>query len=117
MALAVGCLSTANAEITLIGGKKSDDSESKEKKTEVKLYGFIRNYVCVDSRKNLQSGAEQFNQIPMDESLNSIGEDLNAIPTARFLRQLHVWFEYYRRMPWEQILLPNRANLMLTVVR
>lgn len=80
LVLAVMSFTAANA-----ASDATSESAKKVEETTFKLYGFVRNYVCVDSRKNLQSGGDQFNQIPMDENLNAFGDDMNAIPTARFL--------------------------------
>lgn len=46
-------------------------------KPSAKLYGFIRNYACFDTRENYGSNSDQFNMIPKDELLNSYGDDLN----------------------------------------
>ena len=49
------------------------------------IYGFVRNDFSFDSRKTLAAVGELFNFIPMDHQLNAIGEDLNNIPSSRFL--------------------------------
>lgn len=55
------------------------------KKPKFKFYGFVRNYFIYDSRQNYQSNEGLYNQIPKDENLNEIGEDLNEIPSSKFL--------------------------------
>lgn len=52
---------------------------------EFEIYGFIRNDFTYDSRKTLASVGELFNFIPMDENINLLGEDLNAVPSTRLL--------------------------------
>ena len=59
--------------------------EQKRDPYEFEVYGFIRNDFTYDSRKTLASVGELFNFIPMDEQLNSLGEDLNAVPSTRLL--------------------------------
>lgn len=48
-----------------------------QEKPSVKLYGFIRNYACFDTRESLTSNSEQFYYMPKDEKLDANGEDLN----------------------------------------
>jgi hypothetical protein len=53
-------------------------------KTEI--YGFIRNYFTYDSRSCVQSNEGLFNMLPNDVKPGATpGEDLNAIPSVRFL--------------------------------
>jgi hypothetical protein len=52
---------------------------------EFEVYGFVRNDFTFDSRKTLAAVGELFNFIPMDNQLNSLGEDLNAVPSSRLL--------------------------------
>ena len=59
--------------------------EQKRNPYKFEVYGFIRNDFTYDSRKTLASVGELFNFIPMDEQLNSLGEDLNAVPSTRLL--------------------------------
>ena len=51
----------------------------------VKLYGFIRNYACFDTRESLTSNSEQFYYMPKDERLDANGNDLNAQPNMMLL--------------------------------
>ena len=55
------------------------------KKTKFKFYGFVRNYFIYDSRQNYQSNEGLYNQIPKDQNLNELGEDLNEISSSKFL--------------------------------
>lgn len=59
--------------------------EQKSNPYELEIYGFVRNDFSFDSRKTLASVGELFNFIPMDNNFNTFGEDLNAIPSTRFL--------------------------------
>ena len=52
---------------------------------EFEVYGFVRNDFTFDSRKTLAAVGELFSFIPMDNQLNSMGEDLNAVPSSRLL--------------------------------
>lgn len=52
-------------------------AQAQDNKCTVKLYGFVRNYACMDTRDNLSSNSDQFNMIPKDENLNEYGDDLN----------------------------------------
>lgn len=49
------------------------------------VYGFVRNYFTYDSRSCVQSNEGLFNMLPNDQKLNADGDDLNAIPSVRFL--------------------------------
>lgn len=55
------------------------------KKPKFKFYGFVRNYFIYDSRQNYQSNEGLYNQIPKDQNLNELGEDLNEISSSKFL--------------------------------
>lgn len=48
-------------------------------------YGFIRNDFYYDSRENLETASGLFYIIPKDRNMNEYDEDLNAIPSSRFL--------------------------------
>lgn len=43
----------------------------------VKLYGFVRNYACFDTRESYTSNSEQFYYMPKNEVLDANGKDLN----------------------------------------
>ena len=58
---------------------------------ELEIYGFVRNDFTFDSRKTLASVGELFNFIPMDNSFNAAGDDLNAIPTGFSLQFWNLW--------------------------
>lgn len=55
------------------------------KKVHFKPYGFIRNDFYYDSRENFETASGLFYIIPKDENLNEFGEDLNGVPSSRFL--------------------------------
>ena len=50
---------------------------SAQEKPSVKLYGFVRNYACYDTRESLTSNSEQFYYMPKDEKLDPNGDDIN----------------------------------------
>ena len=63
----------------LIGGANAQEKPS------VKLYGFIRNYACFDTRESLTSNSEQFYYMPKDERLDPNGDDINEQPNIMLL--------------------------------
>ncbi|MCQ2156278.1 MAG: DcaP family trimeric outer membrane transporter [Bacteroidales bacterium] len=52
-------------------------------KSNVKVYGFVRNYYAFDTRECVAGTEDFFNYIPKDNNW-SVGEDLNAIPSLRY---------------------------------
>ena len=58
---------------------------AQDKAVKAEIYGFIRNYFTYDSRSCVQSNEGLFNMLPNDQQLGANGEDLNAIPSVRFL--------------------------------
>ena len=62
-----------------IGGAKAQEKPS------VKLYGFIRNYACFDTRESLTSNSEQFYYMPKDKKLDPNGKDINEQPNMMLL--------------------------------
>ena len=59
---------------------------AQDKVVKAEIYGFIRNYFTYDSRNCVQSNEGLFNMLPNDIKKGAIpGEDLNAIPSVRFL--------------------------------
>ena len=58
----------------------------KSKKLSFKPYGFVRNFICYDSRQNLNAMGDTFNIIPLDELLNEDGsQDLNKTSELTFV--------------------------------
>lgn len=49
-----------------------------------KLYGFIRNYYAFDTRESSAGSEDLYYWMPKDQSLNAVGEDMNAIPSFRY---------------------------------
>ena len=65
---------------------KSELEIERSKKLMFKPYGFVRNFVCYDSRQNLHAMGDTFNIIPLDELMNEDGtEDLNATSELTFV--------------------------------
>lgn len=58
---------------------------AQEKKITIKPYGFIRNYACFDTRDSYTSNSEQFYYMPLDESKDINGDDLNQKPNMMLL--------------------------------
>jgi hypothetical protein len=58
---------------------------AQDKAVKAEIYGFIRNYFTYDSRNCVQSNEGLFNMLPNDIKPGVNGEDLNAIPSVRFL--------------------------------
>ncbi len=58
---------------------------SAQKKFDFKLYGFVRNYACFDTRESMTSNSEQFYYMPKDERPDVNGNDLNAQPNMMLL--------------------------------
>ena len=56
-----------------------------QKKFDFKLYGFVRNYACFDTRESMTSNSEQFYYMPKDEKLDANGNDINAQPNIMLL--------------------------------
>lgn len=54
-------------------------------KSKVELYGFIRNYVSVDSREMYGGTLDLYEYMPKNRAYNSLGEDLNAMTSFRML--------------------------------
>ncbi|MBQ3244886.1 MAG: hypothetical protein IJB01_09805 [Bacteroidaceae bacterium] len=62
-----------------IGGAKAQEKPS------IKLYGFVRNYACFDTRESMTSNSEQFYYMPKDEAFDANGDDINAQPNMMLL--------------------------------
>ncbi len=58
---------------------------AQNKAVKAEIYGFVRNYFTYDSRSCVQSNEGLFNMLPNDIKPGVNGEDLNAIPSVRFL--------------------------------
>ncbi len=58
---------------------------AQDKAVKAEIYGFVRNYFTYDSRSCVQSNEGLFNMLPNDIKPGMNGQDLNAIPSVRFL--------------------------------
>ena len=58
---------------------------AQDKVVKAEIYGFVRNYFTYDSRSCVQSNEGLFNMLPNDVNYGANEEDLNAIPSVRFL--------------------------------
>ncbi len=61
---------------------KEKESAKEEKKVNYKLYGFVRTDFFYNSRESLAPFNDIFYLLPLDESLDSVGEDMNAQSSA-----------------------------------
>ncbi len=48
-------------------------------KPDVSIYGFVRNFITSDTRQSKSGTAELYYYVPLDRSLNSLGEDMNEM--------------------------------------
>lgn len=83
--LALAAVSMLSSAATAFASGPTKPAEKAEKQSHFKFYGFIRNYFVFDSRDNKAGTKDLFYYLPMDESLNAKGEDVNANPSFRFL--------------------------------
>ena len=60
-------------------------SYAQDKAVKAEIYGFVRNYFTYDSRSCVQSNEGLFNMLPNDVNPGVDGDDLNAVPSVRFL--------------------------------
>lgn len=70
------------------GAKKEAKEASPVKEhlqSHFKFYGFIRNFFAFDTRESTAGTGDLFYYLPKDKKLNEIGDDLNAMPSFRFL--------------------------------
>lgn len=65
---------------------KAEVEVKQDKWLNFNLYGFIRNFVCYDTRQNLASMGDTFNIIPLDQMMNEDGsQDLNNTSELTFV--------------------------------
>lgn len=77
-----------NTKVQTVGTSNEETPTEKPKnggKPKLKPYGFVRNFFYYDSRQNITSNGGLYNQIPKDQNLNEIGEDLNEVSQSSFL--------------------------------
>lgn len=60
-------------------------SATAQEKFSFKLYGFVRNYACYDTRESFTSNSEQFYYMPKNEKLDADGNDIYAQPNMMLL--------------------------------
>ena len=64
----------------------AETAQKAEPKNNIKLYGFVRNYLTFDSRESVSGTGDLFYYLPKDVKMNEAGtEDLNAAPSFRYL--------------------------------
>lgn len=83
--LAMSALAMFASAATALASEPAKTAAKTEKQSHFKFYGFIRNYFVFDSRDSKAGTKDLFYYLPLDESLNASGEDVNANPSFRFL--------------------------------
>ena len=79
-------LSAALVAFCAMSASAAETAQTAEPKNNIKLYGFIRNYMAFDSRESVSGTGDLFYYIPKNVNMNEAGtEDLNAVPSFRFL--------------------------------
>ena len=79
-------LSAALVALCAMSVSAAETAQKAEPKNNIKLYGFIRNYMAFDSRESVSGTGDLFYYIPKNVNMNEAGtEDLNAVPSFRFL--------------------------------
>lgn len=61
-----------------------DSKEDKKNTKNYEIHGFIKTDFWYDTRKVADAREGIFNLFPLDKDLNSIGEDLNAVPSFNY---------------------------------
>ncbi len=75
------CLTAAS----LLAGSVSFAQEEKPApKAELKWYGFVRNYFTFDTRESKAGTDELYYYLPLDESIQADGTDINQHPTMKW---------------------------------
>ncbi len=59
--------------------------EEEKKKISVEVYGFVRNDFYYETRRSLTAAGGLFHLIPLDQNLNGLNEDLNAVSSSKFV--------------------------------
>ena len=79
-------LSAALIALCAMNASAAETAQKAEPKNNIKLYGFIRNYLIFDSRESVSGTGDLFYYLPKDVKMNEAGtQDLNAASSFRFL--------------------------------
>ena len=79
-------LSAALLALCAMNASAAETAQKAEPKNNIKLYGFVRNYLTFDSRESVSGTGDLFYYLPKDVKMNEAGtEDLNAAPSFRYL--------------------------------
>lgn len=85
LCMGLNAAAASDADTTRIASSPTPSIEEQER-PRLHLYGFVRNYLCYDSRRCYSTLGEMFNIMPMDESWNGDHtEDLNAVQEFTFV--------------------------------
>ena len=78
--------SAALLALCAMNASAAETAQKAEPKNNIKLYGFVRNYLTFDSRESVSGTGDLFYYLPKDVKMNEAGtEDLNAAPSFRYL--------------------------------
>jgi hypothetical protein len=79
-------LSADLVALCAMNASAAETAQKAEPKNNIKLYGFIRNYLTFDSRESVSGTGDLFYYLPKDVKMNEAGtQDLNAASSFRFL--------------------------------
>ena len=79
-------LSAALLALCAMNASAAETAQKAEPKNNIKLYGFVRNYLTFDIRESVSGTGDLFYYLPKDVKMNEAGtEDLNAAPSFRYL--------------------------------
>lgn len=72
------------ATTLLFGGSLFAQEEKPAPKAEIKWYGFVRNYFTFDTRESKAGTDELYYYLPLDESIQADGTDINKHPNMKW---------------------------------
>jgi len=75
------CVTCGNA---LLAQTETQVAETPQPKATLKWYGFVRNYFTFDTRESKAGTDELYYYVPLDESVQADGTDINAHPTMKW---------------------------------
>lgn len=69
---------------TLLAQTETQVAETPQSKATLKWYGFVRNYFTFDTRESKAGTDELYYYVPLDQSIQADGTDINAHPTMKW---------------------------------
>lgn len=82
VSLSLLSLAAAAQSVETVAPKK--EVVKKETTAVIKPYGFIRNYFTFDTRESKSGTSDLYYYLPLDESIQADGTDINAHPTMKW---------------------------------